>query len=40
MPIESLFPLALFCCIASLLAGFAIGRATLPELRGVYVRRR
>lgn len=38
--VEPLLPVALFCCAISLLAGFALGRATLPELRGVYVRRR
>ncbi|ALK09516.1 hypothetical protein [Blastochloris viridis] len=34
--IEPLLPVALFCCAVSVLAGFALGRATLPEPRGVY----
>lgn len=38
--IEPLLPVAMFCCAVSVLAGFALGRATLPEPRGVYVRSR
>jgi hypothetical protein len=38
--IEPILPVALFCCAISVLAGFALGRATLPEPRGVYSRRR
>jgi hypothetical protein len=37
---EPLLSVALFCGLVSLLAGFALGRATLPEHRGVYARRR
>jgi hypothetical protein len=38
---EPLLSVALFCGASSLLlAGFALGRATLPEHRGVYARRR
>lgn len=33
---EPILSVALFCCVVSVLAGFALGRATLPEHRGVY----
>lgn len=37
---EPLLPVAILSCLISLAAGIAIGRATLPEPRGVYARRR
>jgi hypothetical protein len=35
---EPLLPIALFSGFVSLMAGFALGRLTLPESRGVYAK--
>lgn len=39
--VEPLLPVALFCCAVSVLAGFALGRATAlsPQPYGVRTRR-